>query len=90
MDLNKALQDVRKPMFGQEENAKQALHPEVKSRLLNHLLEGELSRDARSQTGMAPLRSKMCLSRIIKTTYTKNKVQHKQMKRTDNKENKAN
>lgn len=47
LDLNKALRDVRKPVFGQEENAKQALHQTLKR--LNHLLEGELSRNACSQ-----------------------------------------
>lgn len=33
LDLNKALQGARKPVFGQEENAKQALHQRLKTQV---------------------------------------------------------
>lgn len=33
LDLNKALQDIKKPVFGLEENAKQALHQTPKAQV---------------------------------------------------------
>lgn len=54
---NKVLLDVRKPVFGQEENAKQALHQTLKR--LNHLLEGEMSRDSCNQNRSSSEKKKL-------------------------------
>lgn len=69
LDLNKALQDVRKPVFGQEENAKQALHQTLRNGGYWIISWRESWAETLAARTEAAVRSKLWAE--LKSTYTK-------------------
>lgn len=69
LDLNKALQDVRKPVFGQEENAKQALHQTLRDGGYWIISCRESWAETLAARTEAAVRSKLWAE--LKSTYTK-------------------
>lgn len=71
LDLSKALQDVRKPVFGQEENGKQTLHQTLKMQATDSS-PGERAEQRRSQPKWKLLREAKC----VWPAQTKNYLQY--------------